>query len=256
VANVGAGRGNGAASDTGRVRQTNEDRWLIRRDRGVTLLGVADGVGGERGGEVASAAAIDSVAARFFAELAERAPREALARAVEGANEAVVGASRAQDVASAASTLVLAAVRGREASIANLGLVHAGAARQLTTDHSGATAGSITRYVGDPAGVQPDVFLASLRGGDRLVLCSDGLTRHVREDEIARYAGDTEPQRAAERLVALANERGGEDNVTVVVHRVAGGIGLAGGLLLCAVASLIAFAAYALLTGGVPVANP
>ncbi|MDE3194179.1 MAG: serine/threonine-protein phosphatase, partial [Chloroflexota bacterium] len=97
-------------------------------------------------------------------------------------------------------------------------LVRGGEARQITSDHSGPTSSSITRFVGDPRGVAPDVFVEVLRGRDRLVLCSDGLTRHVAPDEIARASARATPDRAARDLVDLAISRGGEDNVTVVVY--------------------------------------
>lgn len=212
----------GARSDAGKVRENNEDRWLVRDQRGVVLLAVADGVGGVAGGEHASAAAIDTLSRRFYEALATQDVRASLAAAVRDANDAVVRAAGDRGEASA-STLVAAAVRKREATVANLGdsrayLVRGSAARQLTTDHSGARPNEITRFVGDERGVQPDVFVEPLRAGDRLVLCSDGLTRHVADDEIAARVAKADPSAAANVLVELANERGGEDNVTVVVY--------------------------------------
>lgn len=210
----------GAATDRGRVREGNEDRYLARTTRGVTLLAVADGVGGEAGGEIASAAAVDGLAGAFDFRAAD--PAGALAAAVRSTNDAVLKATGEGGSPSAATTLVAAAVRGRRVAVANLGdsrayLVRRGTARQITTDHSGEQASSITRFVGDPRGVSPDVFIETLRGGDRVVLCSDGLTRHVPPEEIAALARRA-PQKAAQALVDLANQRGGEDNVTVVVY--------------------------------------
>src|SRR5207245_5937570 len=117
---------------------------------------------------------------------------------------------------------VWAATRGREAAVANLGdsrayLIRAAVVRQLTTDHSGEATSSITRFVGDPRGVQPDIFVETLQPGDRIVLCSDGLTRHVTDAEIAATMTEA-PARAADALVALARSRGGEDNITVIVY--------------------------------------
>ncbi len=213
----------GARSDAGQVRENNEDSWLVREGRGVTLLAVADGVGGIAGGEQASAAAIDTLSRRFYESLATQDLRSSLAAAVRDANDAVVRAAADRGEASA-TTLVVAAVRRGEATIANVGdsrayLVRGGTARQVTTDHSGALPNEITRFLGDERGIQPDVFVESLRSGDRLVLCSDGLTRHVADDEIAARAVQGDPARAANDLVELANERGGEDNVTVVIYR-------------------------------------
>lgn len=213
----------GARSDAGKVRENNEDSWLVRDQRGVMLLAVADGVGGVSGGEQASAAAIATLSRRFYEALATQDLRGSLTAAIREANDVVVrhAADRGE---SSATTLVAAAIRRREATIANVGdsrayLVRGSAARQITTDHSGVRPNEITRFVGDERGVQPDVFVESLRAGDRLVLCSDGLTRHVRDGEIAPRVAKAEPSDAASALVDLANERGGEDNVTVVIYR-------------------------------------
>jgi len=217
-----------ARSDTGRIREGNEDRYLVRDDRGLTLMAVADGVGGGPGGEVAANAAVEELALRFFSAPRTQPLAERLGDAIRDANTAVLRAADASGNATAASTLVAAAIAGREAVIANLGdsrayLVREGASRQVTEDHSGIVAHGITRFVGDPRGVQADVYVEELRTGDRIVLCSDGLTRHVEPDEIALVvatSGD-DLDGAAERLVSLANDRGGEDNVTVIVHAAA-----------------------------------
>ncbi len=211
-----------AASDVGRVREDNQDRYLIRRHAGATLLAVADGVGGEAGGDVAASAAVDALAASFAFGVPDGAG--ALSSAIRAANDAVLRASGERGHPAAASTLVAAAIRGRRCAVGNLGdsrayLVRGGAAQQITADHSGELPNSITRFVGDPRGVAPDVFTEVLRPRDRLVLCSDGLTRYAAPDEIARVAAAAPPARAARALVDLANARGGEDNVTVIVYR-------------------------------------
>lgn len=196
----------------------------MREERGTVLLAVADGVGGSSGGDVAADAAIAELGARFFRSAADRPQTEALADAMRDANEAVLRAAASAERVDAASTLVAAAVHGSAAAIANLGdsrayLVRDGTCRQLTTDHSGVLPNAITRFVGDRRGVLPDVFVEALRRGDRLVLCSDGLVRHVTPEEIAAAAAKP-PQLAADALVALANERGGEDNITLVLYEV------------------------------------
>ena len=228
-----------ARTDPGIVREQNEDRWLARDYAGVTLIAVADGVGGEAGGEIASAAAIEGLAASFSPPSFRDSARTALGDAVQHANAAVLAAAKDERFSRAATTLVAAAIRGREAAVANLGdsrayLVRGRTIRQLTTDHSGDQASSITRFLGDPRGVQPDIFVETLQPADRLVLCSDGLTRHVADPEIASAMADR-PDRAADALVALARARGGLDNITVIVfavRRPAMGRALAGTLIL------------------------
>ena len=217
-----------ARTDVGRVREGNEDRYIVREERGTLLLAVADGVGGVPGGEVAADAAVNALAQRFFGAGDGRPTADRLADAMRDANTAVLRAAESSGVPSAATTIVAAVVLGARVVVGNLGdsrayLVRARAARQLTDDHSGAIPGGITRFAGDPRGVQPDVFVEELRPGDRVVLCSDGLTRHVTPDEIAATLGGRTLEDGADALVSLANSRGGEDNTTVLVHEVRAG---------------------------------
>ena len=213
----------GVRTDTGRVREGNEDRYFVREERGTTLLAVADGVGGASGGEIAADAAIAELGARFFTAPSDRAASDVLAEALRDANAAVLRAAGSSGHRDAATTIVAAAVRAHEAIVANLGdsrayLIRDGVCRQITEDHSGSIEHAITRFAGDRRGVQPDIFVESLRADDRLLLCSDGLTRHVTPDEIAQVASGEDVSVAASALVDLANARGGQDNVTVVLH--------------------------------------
>jgi len=181
---------------------------------------------------MASAAAVDALAASFFGAGAALPAAEALAAAIRGANDAVLGAAGKSGQHSAASTLVAAAIAGTSAVIGNLGdsrayLVRDGDIRLVTADHAGEFQSSITRFVGDPRGVQPDVFVEALEPGDRILLCSDGLTRHVADAEIAATMGSADLDRAATALVDLAKSRGGEDNITVVLYAARRSFGLA-----------------------------
>ncbi len=224
-----------ARSDVGLVREGNEDRYVVREQGGMLLMAIADGVGGEEGGEIAADAAVVELAERFFAAPRDRTLEDRLGDAMRDANTAVLRAAESSGNMQAAATLVAAVVVRDHLVVANLGdsrayLVRDAGVRQLTEDHGGEVAHAITRFVGDPRGVQPDVFVEDLRPGDKLLLCSDGLTRHLSDEEIAlattgamqvasapgRPAGD--PDAVVDTLVGLANARGGEDNVTVVLH--------------------------------------
>jgi protein phosphatase len=141
------------------------------------------------------------------------------------ANDAVLAAAGSTGQTGAASTLVAAVVTRHEAVIGNLGdsrayLVRKGSIRRLTKDHSGPSPSSVTRFVGDPRGAQPDLFVEALEPGDRLVLCSDGLTRHLADADIAAAAKGADLGKGVDALVDLANERGGQDNITVVLYAV------------------------------------
>jgi len=225
-----------ARSDVGRVRAGNEDRWLAR----PPLFVVADGMGGHAAGEVAAQLAIDAFAALSDARVA---PFDAsvLAAALTGADDAI--RERARDDPAAAgmgTTCTAVAVEGSVAHLAHIGdsrayLLRAGRLTQLTEDHTLVAAlvhdGVLTAQdaatddrrhvilralgVGDAA--KADRLEVELRPGDRLLLCSDGLTGHLDGPALAAVLRSGTPTEAADRLVARALDAGGEDNVTVVV---------------------------------------
>lgn len=222
----------GVATDIGRVREGNEDSYLVE----PPLYAVADGMGGHRGGEVASQLALETVE-----ELA-RSGTGSLADQVREANRAVF--ERAQGdpaVSGMGTTLTAARFEGAAAHLAHVGdsrayLLRAGSFRQLTEDHTLVNrmvqAGEITREeaevhphrnvvtraLGTEADVQVDVEDVSLMDGDRVLLCSDGLFAMVTEEQIqAILETDPDPQKASDRLVKAANRAGGIDNITVVV---------------------------------------
>ncbi len=223
----------GVATDVGRVREGNEDAFAIE----PPLYAVADGMGGHRGGEVASQLALQTVVERF------RAGQGSLADQVQAANRAVYERSATdRKVTGMGTTLTAATVAGDRAHLAHVGdsrayLLRAGALRQLTEDHTLVNrmlkAGEITEreaavhphrnVILRALGQDPDVAIdeqdVGLIEGDRLLLCSDGLTVMVPEDQLQAILEATAgaPQEAAERLVRAANGAGGIDNITVVV---------------------------------------
>jgi len=223
----------GVATHVGQVRSGNEDAYLLE----PPLYAVADGMGGHRGGEVASQLALTTIAESF------RKGAVPFAEQVQAANRAVFersGADRA--VAGMGTTLTAAVIRGEVAHLVHVGdsrayLLRAGSLRQLTDDHTLVNrmvkAGEITpeeaevhphrnvlvRALGTEADVPLDERDVGLLDGDRLLLCSDGLTGMISEDQIQAILTSTEgaPQEAADRLVLAANRAGGVDNITVVV---------------------------------------
>jgi protein phosphatase len=224
----------GAATDVGRVRDGNEDAYLV--DDAMGLVAVADGMGGHRAGEVASATALEALRA---AVSAGRPLRES----IEDANAAVYGKSLTDDALRGMGTTLTAGTlaAGGTLLVGHVGdsrayLLHDGELRQLTTDHSlveelvrdGRLTSDeaavhpqrsiITRALGVDASVEVDVYPVELVPRDRLLLCSDGLTGMVQPDAIAAVLRrEEDPTRAATALIDAANTAGGEDNITVVV---------------------------------------
>jgi protein phosphatase len=236
-------------SDAGRVRDHNEDYLGYRqpeepelRAEAGWLYAVADGVGGARAGEVASKLAVQTLLAAYYHSYQET-PTDRLREAFAEANRAVhERASEQEGPHRMSTTLVAAAIRGRELTAANVGdsrayLIREGQIRQITHDHSvvarlvaeGVITSEqaeshprrhvISRSIGARPEVKADVFAEAFLPGDRLLLCSDGLTEHVTDDEILAAMQDEDPETGVQRLVDLANERGGTDNTTVLVVR-------------------------------------
>jgi len=236
----------GYRTDPGRKRDHNEDAvgvWhprdpTVRRRKG-SLFVVADGLGGHLAGEVASRQAVDTFIGSYRENPDPNIPA-CLVQAVQRANAEVYTRGQALSRrARMATTLVGAVVRGRELHVVNVGdsrayLLRHGTFTQLTQDHTFVAMAAergvqlstsdsqrlrsvITRALGSKPAVEVDYFAHTFQPGDVLVLCSDGLTRPVREDEISDIVRAHPPQEAAERLVDLANERGGPDNISVIV---------------------------------------
>lgn len=242
----------GSLSDPGQVRELNEDYFgtpetmeisLDLVERRGRLYAVADGMGGHAAGEVASRQAISTLFKGYYAspsaEIIER-----LQEAIETAN-AEVHAQASLDSAKAGmgTTLVAAILQGDDLYVANVGdsrayLVREKSIEQITRDHSWVNeqvqAGVITeqearehlyrniitRSLGTKPDVDIDFFQRKVQPGDVLVLCCDGLSNEMEDDEIARIVSATDPQEAAQALIDLANQRGGPDNITTIVVKI------------------------------------
>ena len=242
-------------TDMGRVRTNNEDCYKIVEP--LDLFVLSDGMGGEAHGEIASAMAVETVvnhcldiesnpAARVIGRVdpnwSDRTRR--LSTAVHLANKNIFkSAEEDPDRHGMGATLTAAWIDGAKLSIAHVGdsrayLLRSGSLLQLTRDHSlvaeQVRRGILTaaeadesemqsvllRALGAQAEVEVDAEEHTLFPRDVLLLCSDGLTRMVTEPEIAgMLQAETDPTRASEKLVALANESGGPDNISVVAVR-------------------------------------
>ena len=226
-------------TQTGHVRRNNEDSYLIRGD----LFMIADGMGGAAAGEVASA-----MCAQAFAEidLIRSRGEGALRDAIVVANTRIHERATSDPAASGMGTTVTAALVERDGrvALANVGdsrayLLREGALRRLTEDHSVVAelvatgqisdweASShpqrnvVTRVLGAEASVQVDTFWLEAQDGDLVLLCSDGLTDMVAEEEFAKLlAADKSCEQIARDLVRAALAQGGEDNVTTVLFRI------------------------------------
>ena len=229
----------GSRTDVGCVRDHNEDSLVVA----PPLYVVCDGMGGHAAGEVASEIAVDVIAR----SAPEHADASALGQAVEEANLAIIKAAReGMGRAGMGCTCTAAILEKERLVIAQVGdsrayLLHHGKLQQLTRDHSLVAdlieAGQITevearvhpqrsvitRALGSDPRTQPDLFEINVEAGDRLLLCSDGLSTMLEDPEIEKILKNaSDPQRCAAQLVNEANGLGGYDNVTVIVVDVTG----------------------------------
>jgi protein phosphatase len=243
-----------ALSDVGRKRKGNEDALFLNEHQ--KLYVVADGMGGHAAGEVASRVAVDAIAE--FVELTGGNQEitwpfglddsisyegNRLKTAVRHANSRVLEATReSAEYEGMATTVAAVLVDGDVANLAHVGdsriyVWSAGEITLLTRDHSwvneqienGAISPEqarshplrnvVTRALGGRSDLVVDIQSRRMAEGDMLLLCSDGLTTMVPDDEIARVLGESggDVADAVQALVGLANERGGEDNITVVL---------------------------------------
>ena len=229
----------GSRTDVGCVRDHNEDSLVVA----PPLFAVADGMGGHAAGEVASEIAVNV--------LAELAPKDldgaALEHAVEEANHEIIRAARdGRGRDGMGTTLTACMLENERLVIAQVGdsrayLLHHGKLQQLTRDHSLMAdmieAGQltpeearhhpqrsvITRALGSDPNTRPDMYEINVETGDRLLVCSDGLSSMIEDEQIeAVMRRVPDPQRCASQLVNEAIAAGGHDNVTVIVSNVTG----------------------------------
>ena len=241
-----------ARTSIGQVRENNEDNVRLWAADAFIVAVVADGMGGAVAGEEASRIAVETIQDGKFLQTPDDSPLQLsddqavnwLCDTIRSANSNIVHrASDNPELRGMGTTMTLAYVRSNRAIIAHVGdsrayLVDGNTERitQITADHSFVealvAAGHLTheqaeehpmrnvlyRALGQNEEVDVDVYEAHLRPGDRLVLCSDGLTRHVKAHEIASIVvNEDDPEIASQELIDLANARGGEDNVSAII---------------------------------------
>lgn len=225
----------GAKTDTGRVREGNQDTILVE----APLFGVADGMGGHLAGDVASATAVEVVTKMAKEEPGDPSKLPAFIRT---ANKAIWTKAREDSrLQGMGTTFTLALLKDSTAHLAHVGdsrayLFRGGQLRQITEDHTlvermvqegrlsrdeaphHPQRSVITRALGADQVVEVDTLEQPIEEGDKVLLCSDGLSSMLDDSAIAAALdSDARPQELAERLIDLANEAGGEDNISVVI---------------------------------------
>lgn len=227
-----------ALTDIGRIRRENEDRYLV--DETAMLFGVADGVGGLPGGAEAAQLAIEFVSTAYKQRLPNGEPD--LVSLVQDTNRAVAGLGQTMSPSMGiGTTLTLGCVRENTLRIAHVGDSRCygawgGKFTRLTEDHSvenearlrrargevvfyhEANRNALTRCIGQPTAPEVDVIARPLAAGDRILFCTDGVTRMLPDTELGTLVMkyDT-PQAALDDIIGIAVRRGGPDNATGVL---------------------------------------
>jgi protein phosphatase len=228
-------------TDTGREREQNEDYAQVFPELGLFVI--ADGMGGHIAGEVASHVAVETVAAVISRHEQPKLVRDEgplLGEAILAAHMAVAHKAEELELHGMGTTLTALRIRGRTATIAHVGdsrvcFLRDGKLKPLTRDHTLVTmlveSGVInseeamhhperhllTQAVGPAMPIEPDVFQLRLPRQVRILLSTDGLHDIVPPAELIELASEADLERAAEKLIERANERGGPDNITVIL---------------------------------------
>ncbi|MFN2227064.1 MAG: Stp1/IreP family PP2C-type Ser/Thr phosphatase [Anaerolineae bacterium] len=234
-------------TDVGRARDHNEDYVGIyvppdaqQLARKGIMYAVADGMGGHQAGEVASQGAVELAIGQYYSDT-NLDVGASLVRAFRAANRLIHEQSQADpDRSGMGTTLVAAVVLGRKVYVASVGdsrayLINGGGIRQITEDHSWVVEqvrmglltpedarhhpqrNVVTRALGSRPTVEVDLFEGEIGEGDYLLLCTDGVTGHLEDHELAVLVQSHPPEEAVRQIVAQANERGGKDNMGLII---------------------------------------
>lgn len=234
-----------AATDIGRVRKINEDMYYNDPER-IGLYIIADGMGGHQAGEVASSLAVETLSKFLkgplnFEGLKSAEMEDLLRDAVVEANREIYSLADSQPGYSGmGTTVVLCVVREGRVHIAHIGdsrayLVRGKALKQLTTDHSlvqellskgriteaeavdHPRKNVLTRALGTEPTIEVDTMTLELQEADSILLCTDGVSNHVADQELLDVTVNNSPESACTEIIRLANDRGGFDNMTILI---------------------------------------
>ncbi len=229
----------GSVSDTGKVRKRNEDAHLVQLSQEIKKIAVADGMGGHQGGHVASRLALEVIGNY---QMNSSSLKEDMGKAVYEANKKIkTRAGSDPELEGMGTTITFLGILDRKGVVAQVGdsrlyLFREGELRRITQDQSlveeMVRQGKLTQEeaeihpqrnvllqaLGVEEEIEVDFYELSLMDGDLFLLCTDGLTGLVTEDELAEFIKEQgDLQNRAQKLVDLANARGGHDNITVVL---------------------------------------
>jgi len=222
-------------SDIGQVRKNNEDCFSILQGKNIFI--VADGMGGHKGGEVASRATIE-IMRHYFSDKTVKAmrgnaqeTRHTMLTSFEKANSVVMDlAEEDENLLGMGCTLIMAFIYGNTLYSCHVGdtrcyVISGARINKVTNDHTMTEEAPdisqnrhvVTRVIGYPFPEPPEYNTTSLGEGDRILLCSDGLWSMIDEAIIHKtIVGAESPAKASEKLISLANEAGGDDNITAL----------------------------------------
>ena len=241
----------GMITDVGQVRTIDEDSILAAdlsfginsENEKFLLLAVADGMGGHAKGEEASKIALNTLTKSVVPELfGEKSFTELLENGIKNANQEILDyTSKNPESSGMGTTAVCALVKGNDVHLANVGdsrayVISNDEIRRVTKDHSYVQAlidegkiteeearehpqkNVITKAVGIMESVEPDTMKLTLDNDESLLLCCDGVIAHLPDEDIHKIISDTDdPQNACQQIVDLANERGGTDNISLII---------------------------------------
>jgi serine/threonine protein phosphatase PrpC len=231
-------------TNSGKIRNVNEDNLAIHESENYYLCVVADGMGGHKAGEIASNMAVNTVKTHFISEIQKpdfKVPKFII-ECADLANKAIYDKSFSDEEYNGMGTTITMSVIDKVERIAYIGnvgdsrtyLINDDYIKQITDDHTfvqelvkkgeitkaeaknHSKRNEITRALGAESNINIDIFEIELKDNDKLLLCSDGLTNHITDNDMLYYVKNYGAD-VVDKLINLANENGGTDNITVII---------------------------------------